>query len=90
LEVNVKVKIYIDDSIRFIEEALKEFKVGVENNDTIRIRNAAEKTVTEVAISLNICEYSLILGTRCWVSDRVRGLGGLGLVVVSQQYVGST
>ena len=77
MEVNVKVKVYIDDSIRFIEEASKEFKVGVENNDTIRIRNAAEKTVTEVAISLNICEYSLILGTMCWVSDRVGGLRGL-------------
>jgi hypothetical protein len=75
LEVNVKV--YMDDSVKFIEEALKEFKVGVENNDTIRIRNAAEKAVTEVAISLNICEYSLILGTMCWASDRVGGLRGL-------------
>jgi len=43
LEVNVKVKVYMDDSMRFVEEALKEFKVGVENNDAIRIRDAAEK-----------------------------------------------
>ncbi len=77
MEVNVKVKVYMDDSIRFVEEALKEFKVGVENNDAIRIRNAAEKAVTEVAISLNICGYSLMLGTMCWVSDRVGGLRGL-------------
>jgi hypothetical protein len=35
------------------------------------------EAVTEVAISLNICEYSLILGTMCWVSDRVGGLRGL-------------
>jgi len=31
----------------------------------------------ELAISLNICEYSLILGTMCWASDRVGGLRGL-------------
>ena len=43
MEVNVKVKVYMDDSMRFVEEALKEFKVGVENNDAIRIRDAAEK-----------------------------------------------
>ena len=77
MEVNVRIKVYMDDSVKFIEEALKEFKVGVENNDAIRIRNAAEKAVTEVAISLNICEYSLILGTMCWVSGRVGGLRGL-------------
>jgi hypothetical protein len=47
LEVNVKV--YMDDSMKFVEEALKEFKVGVENNDAIRIRNAAEKASTERA-----------------------------------------
>jgi hypothetical protein len=35
------------------------------------------EAVTEVAISLNICEYSLILGTMCWASDRVGGLRGL-------------
>ena len=36
MEVNVKVKVYMDDSVKLIEEALKEFKVGVENNNAIR------------------------------------------------------
>jgi len=53
LEVNVKVKVYMDDSIRFVEEALKEFKVGVENNDTIRIRDAAEKAWNAVVQATN-------------------------------------
>jgi len=51
LEVNVKV--YMDDSMKFIEEALKEFKVGVENNDTIRIRDAAEKAWNAVVQATN-------------------------------------
>lgn len=53
MEVNVKVKVYMDDSIRFVEEALKEFKVGVENNDTIRIRDAAEKAWNAVVQATN-------------------------------------
>jgi hypothetical protein len=53
LEVNVKVKVYMDDSMRFVEEALKEFKVGVENNDTIRIRDAAEKAWNAVVQATN-------------------------------------
>jgi hypothetical protein len=53
LEVNVKVKVYIDDSVKFIEEALKEFKVGVENNDAIRIRDAAEKAWNAVVNATN-------------------------------------
>jgi hypothetical protein len=53
LEVNVKVKVYMDDSIRFVEEALKEFKVGVENNDTIRIRDATEKAWNAVVQATN-------------------------------------
>jgi hypothetical protein len=53
LEVNVKVKVYMDDSIRFVEEALKEFKVGVENNDAIRIRDAAEKAWNAVVQATN-------------------------------------
>jgi hypothetical protein len=53
LEVNVKVKVYMDDSIKFIEEALKVFKVGVENNDAIRIRDAAEKAWNAVVQATN-------------------------------------
>ncbi len=53
MEVNVKVKVYMDDSVKFIEEALKEFKVGVENNDTIRIRDAAEKAWNAVVQATN-------------------------------------
>ena len=53
MEVNVKVKVYMDDSIRFVEEALKEFKVGVENNDAIRIRDAAEKAWNAVVQATN-------------------------------------
>jgi len=53
LEVNVKVKVYMDDSMRFVEEALKEFKVGVENNDAIRIRDAAEKAWNAVVQATN-------------------------------------
>jgi len=53
LEVNVKVKVYMDNSIRFVEEALKEFKVGVENNDAIRIRDAAEKAWNAVVQATN-------------------------------------
>jgi hypothetical protein len=53
LEVNVKVKVYMDDSVKFIEEALKEFKVGVENNDAIRIRDAAEKAWNAVVQATN-------------------------------------
>jgi len=53
LEVNVKVKVYMDDSIRFVEEALKEFKVGVENNDAIRIRDAAGKAWNAVVQATN-------------------------------------
>jgi hypothetical protein len=53
LEVNVKIKVYMDDSVKFIEEALKEFKVGVENNDTIRIRDAAEKAWNAVVQATN-------------------------------------
>ncbi len=53
MEVSVKVKVYMDDSIRFVEEALKEFKVGVENNDAIRIRDAAEKAWNAVVQATN-------------------------------------
>jgi hypothetical protein len=53
LEVSVKVKVYMDDSMRFVEEALKEFKVGVENNDAIRIRDAAEKAWNAVVQATN-------------------------------------
>ena len=53
MEVNVKVKVYMDDSMRFVEEALKEFKVGVENNDAIRIRDAAEKAWNAVVQATN-------------------------------------
>ena len=53
MEVNVKVKVYMDDSIRFVEEALKEFKVGVENSDAIRIRDAAEKAWNAVVQATN-------------------------------------
>jgi hypothetical protein len=53
LEVNVKVKVYMDDSMKFVEEASKEFKVGVENNDAIRIRDAAEKAWNAVVQATN-------------------------------------
>jgi hypothetical protein len=53
LEVNVRIKVYIDDSMKFVEEALKEFKVGVENNDAIRIRDAAEKAWNAVVQATN-------------------------------------
>ena len=53
MEVNVKVKVYMEDSVKFIEEALKEFKVGVENNDAIRIRDAAEKAWNAVVQATN-------------------------------------
>jgi hypothetical protein len=53
LEVNVRIKVYMDDSVKFIEEALKEFKVGVENNDAIRIRDAAEKAWNAVVQATN-------------------------------------
>jgi hypothetical protein len=53
LEVSVKVKVYMDDSMKFVEEALKEFKVGVENDDTIRIRDAAEKAWNAVVQATN-------------------------------------
>ena len=53
MEVNVRIKVYIDDSMKFVEEALKEFKVGVENNDTIRIRDAAEKAWNAVVQATN-------------------------------------
>jgi hypothetical protein len=53
LEVNVKVKVYMDDSMKFVEEALKEFKVGVENNDAIRIRDAAENAWNAVVQATN-------------------------------------
>jgi hypothetical protein len=43
----------MDDSMKFIEEALKEFKVGVENNDTIRIGDAAEKAWNAVVQATN-------------------------------------
>jgi uncharacterized protein (UPF0332 family) len=52
-EVNVKVKVYMDDSVKFIEEALKELKVGVENNDAIRIRDATEKAWNAVVQATN-------------------------------------
>jgi hypothetical protein len=51
--LEVKVKVYMDDSMKFIEEALKEFKVGVENNDTIRIGDAAEKAWNAVVQATN-------------------------------------
>ncbi len=53
MEVNVRIKVYMDDSVKFIEEALKEFKVGVENNDAIRIRDAAEKAWNAVVQATN-------------------------------------
>lgn len=53
MEVNVRIKVYIDDSMKFVEEALKEFKVGVENNDAIRIRDAAEKAWNAVVQATN-------------------------------------
>jgi hypothetical protein len=53
LEVNVRIKVYIDDSMKFVEEALKEFKVGVENNDAIRIRDAAEKAWNAIVQATN-------------------------------------
>jgi hypothetical protein len=52
-EVNVRAKVYVDDSVKFIEEALKEFKVGVENNDAIRIRDVAEKAWNAVVQATN-------------------------------------
>ena len=53
MEVNVRIKVYIDDSMKFVEEALKEFKVGVENNDAIRIRDAAEKAWNAIVQATN-------------------------------------
>ena len=53
MEVNVRIKVYIDDSMKFVEEALKEFKVGVENNDAIRIRDVAEKAWNAIVQATN-------------------------------------
>jgi hypothetical protein len=59
LEVNVKVKVYMDDSMRFVEEALKGFKVGVESNDAIRIRDAAKKAWNAAVHATNALVYYL-------------------------------
>jgi len=53
LSVEVKVKVYIDDAMRFIEEALKEFRDGIANNDMIRVRDAAEKAWNAVIQATN-------------------------------------
>ena len=53
MSVEVKVKVYIDDAMRFIEEALKEFRDGIANNDMIRVRDAAEKAWNAVIQATN-------------------------------------
>jgi hypothetical protein len=53
LNVEVKVKVYIDDAMKFVEEALGEFRDGVANNDIVRVRDAAEKAWNAVIQATN-------------------------------------
>ena len=53
LNVEVKVKVYIDDAMKFVEEALREFRDGVANNDIVRVRDAAEKAWNAVIQATN-------------------------------------
>ena len=53
MNVEVKVKVYIDDAMKFVEEALREFRDGVANNDIVRVRDAAEKAWNAVIQATN-------------------------------------
>ena len=53
MNVEVKVKVYIDDAVKFVEEALGEFRDGVANNDIVRVRDAAEKAWNAVIQATN-------------------------------------
>jgi len=53
LNVEVKVKVYIDDAMKFVEEALREFRDGVANNDIVRVRDATEKAWNAVIQATN-------------------------------------
>ncbi len=43
MNIDVKVKVYLDDAVRFLEEAIKELEEGVRDGDQIKIRDTAEK-----------------------------------------------
>jgi len=43
LDIMVRVRVCVDDATRFVNKALREFKAGVNNNDMIKVRDAAKK-----------------------------------------------
>jgi hypothetical protein len=58
----VRVRVCVDDATRFVNEALREFKAGVNNNDMIKVRDAAKKAwdaVVQVTNALILILYYL-------------------------------
>ena len=48
-----RVKVYIEDAERFLEEAYREFEEGIRENNTIKIRDSAEKAWNAVVQATN-------------------------------------
>lgn len=51
--LDARIKVYLEDARRFIEEASREFEEGVKANDAVKIRDSAEKAWNAVAQASN-------------------------------------
>lgn len=51
--VEERIRIYVEDSKKFLEEAVKEFEEEVRGNDVVRIRDAVEKVWNAIVQSTN-------------------------------------
>ena len=58
--VEERIRIYLEDAKRFLEEAVEEFEKGVRSSDAIRIRDAAEKAWNAVVQSTNALLLKLV------------------------------
>ena len=51
--VELELKVYIEDALKFLEEAIKEFERGLREGDNIKIRDSAEKAWNAVVQESN-------------------------------------
>lgn len=51
--MEVRVRVYLEDATRFLEEAEREFREGLRRGDLLRVRDAAEKAWNAVVQASN-------------------------------------
>jgi uncharacterized protein (UPF0332 family) len=71
--VEERIRVYLEDARKFVEEAIKEFKGGVKENNMVRIRDSAEKAwnATIQAANVLILKYVNKVPSSHWERRRL-------------------